>query len=186
MHYKNGREAKNGDKVLFLNEYQASIGVLYDAQAGNDFCNGNLAPISAICCPNLKDCLHLDDVKAMLADQPESFGVKGEPGQFDVATLYADITGGIAAIRASDWWKAFGYFADAAKMISGLQIPPRPLMLSAVECPYSDLETCCNYLEQQAAALKSMKADPSGAAPWGQLVVLLPALLDVLKLIFGK
>jgi hypothetical protein len=35
MHYKNGRPAKNGDKVVLLNDYgRAMIGILYDAQAG--------------------------------------------------------------------------------------------------------------------------------------------------------
>ena len=47
MHYKNGREAKNGDKVVFISPYGAAmIGILYDAKAGNDYCNGKLAPIS--------------------------------------------------------------------------------------------------------------------------------------------
>lgn len=65
MHYKNGREAKNGDKVVLINDWGgAVVGILYDATAGNDFCNGKLAPISTNDpCPNLKECLHLDDVK---------------------------------------------------------------------------------------------------------------------------
>ena len=68
MHYKNGREAKNGDKVVLLPSYGAPvIGILYDAQAGNDFCNGKLAPIKpGDPCPNLKECLHLDDVLAAI------------------------------------------------------------------------------------------------------------------------
>ena len=42
MHYKNGREAKNGDKVVLLPSYGAPvIGILYDATAGNDLCNGH-------------------------------------------------------------------------------------------------------------------------------------------------
>ena len=36
MHYKNGREAKNGDKVVLVSDYAAVIGILYDATAGND------------------------------------------------------------------------------------------------------------------------------------------------------
>jgi hypothetical protein len=69
MHYKNGREAKVGDKVVLLSDYSAVIGILYDATAGNDFCNGKLAPISpSDPCPNLKECLHIDDVKAALKD----------------------------------------------------------------------------------------------------------------------
>jgi hypothetical protein len=64
MHYKNGREAKNGDKVVLIPSYGSPvIGILYDATAGNDFCNGKIAPIAPNDpCPNLKECLHLDDV----------------------------------------------------------------------------------------------------------------------------
>lgn len=68
MHYKNGREAKNGDKVMIVDGYNAGVsGILYDAVAGNDHCNGKLAPIPANApCPNLKECLHFDDVKAAI------------------------------------------------------------------------------------------------------------------------
>lgn len=64
MHYKNGREAKNGDKVVQVNGYGApKIGILYDAVAGNDTCNGRLAQMSQNDpCPNLAECLHIDDV----------------------------------------------------------------------------------------------------------------------------
>lgn len=66
MHYKNGREARNGDKVVLVPEWEGGvpvIGILYNATAGNDYCNGRLAPISpSDPCPNLKECLHLDDV----------------------------------------------------------------------------------------------------------------------------
>lgn len=75
MHYKNGREAKNGDKVVLIPTYGSPvIGILYDAQAGNDFCNGKIAPISPNDPgPNLKECLHLDDVlKALPAEVPDS------------------------------------------------------------------------------------------------------------------
>ncbi len=66
MHYKNGREAKNGDKVLLIPSYGGPIaGVLYDAVAGNDFCNGRIAPTSpSDPMPNLKEVLHIDDVNA--------------------------------------------------------------------------------------------------------------------------
>ena len=72
MHYANGRPAKNGDMVVLLQPKGYSgpnvIGILYNAQAGNDLCNGQLA----IChsndpCPNLSECLHVDDVKAALS-----------------------------------------------------------------------------------------------------------------------
>jgi hypothetical protein len=69
MHYKNGREAKNGDKVILLPSYgNPMVGILYDAVAGNDYCNGRLAPTSVgDPCPNLKECLHLDDVMGVLS-----------------------------------------------------------------------------------------------------------------------
>jgi hypothetical protein len=70
MHYKNGRPAKNGDKVVYMPSYGAPlvVGILYDATPGNDACNGMLAPIRpGDPCPNLAECLHLDDVKAALA-----------------------------------------------------------------------------------------------------------------------
>ena len=64
MHYKNGREAKNGDKVVLFPSYGAPVtGILYDATAGNDYCNGRIAPTSPNDpYPNLKECLHFDDV----------------------------------------------------------------------------------------------------------------------------
>jgi len=70
MHDKNGREAKNGDKVVLIPTYRSPvIGMLYDAQAGNDYCNGRIAPISpSDPCPNLKEVLHLDDVLSALPD----------------------------------------------------------------------------------------------------------------------
>jgi len=84
MHYKNGREAKNGDKVVLIPEYPKDangrslgtpvVGILYDAQAGNDYCNGKIAVIKPNdSCPNLKECLHLDDLlKAIPAEVPDS------------------------------------------------------------------------------------------------------------------
>ena len=75
MHYKNGREAKIGDKVMLIPSYGSPvIGILYDAVPGNDFCNGKIAPVSpSDPCPNLKEVLHFDDiVKALPADVPDS------------------------------------------------------------------------------------------------------------------
>lgn len=69
MHYKNGREAKNGDKVVcWTGGSQAPVvGVLYDAQPGNDYCNGKLAPmLPSDPMPCLNQCLHLEDVEALL------------------------------------------------------------------------------------------------------------------------
>ena len=71
MHYKNGREAKNGDKIVMIPIYSGAnpmVGILYDAVAGNDTCNGRIAPVSnSDPYPNLKECLHLDDVHSALA-----------------------------------------------------------------------------------------------------------------------
>ncbi len=75
MHYKNGREARNGDKVILIPQYGAPvIGILYDATAGNDYCNGKIASVSPMDpCPNVKECLHLDDVlKALPVEVPDS------------------------------------------------------------------------------------------------------------------
>ena len=70
MHYRNGREAKNGDKIVFLgygeNKIQA-IGVLHDAVPGNDHCNGSIAPTStAVVGACLCDCIHVDDLAELL------------------------------------------------------------------------------------------------------------------------
>lgn len=66
MHYGNGREAKNGDKIVLISQHGLPVtGILYDAVAGNDYCNGNIAPFNAgYYCVNLKECLHWDDVLA--------------------------------------------------------------------------------------------------------------------------
>jgi len=70
MHYKNGREAKNGDKVMLIPSYGSPVvGILYDAVAGNDFCNGKIAPTSpSDPCPNLKEVLQLEDALKAIAD----------------------------------------------------------------------------------------------------------------------
>ena len=72
MHYRNGREAKNGDKIVKLDEKGTvvSFGVLHSAVPGNDYCNGNIAIVQA---PNdyacMVDCLHVDDVAAILTEK---------------------------------------------------------------------------------------------------------------------
>lgn len=73
MHYKNGREAKNGDKVVLVASYgPPTIGILYDAVAGNNYCNGKLAIIApSDPTANLAECLHWDDVKTAI-DNDES------------------------------------------------------------------------------------------------------------------
>jgi len=73
MHYRNGREAKNGDKIIQLSMDEKgqviAAGVLYDATPGNDYCNGHIAPIqqqvSGAC---MCDCIHVDDLAKYLTD----------------------------------------------------------------------------------------------------------------------
>lgn len=67
MHYKNGREAKNGDRVMIFRSYGApKVVILYGATAGNDLCNGYLAEMKqGDTIANLSECLHLDDVKSV-------------------------------------------------------------------------------------------------------------------------
>lgn len=75
MHYKNGRPAKNGDKVILISPYDKTpvAGILYDATAGNDYCNGRIALTSpSDPCPNLKECLHVDDVEGKPYVAPEA------------------------------------------------------------------------------------------------------------------
>lgn len=77
MHYKNGREAKNGDRIVMFPNGLAKVGdvpvsgILYGATPGNEFCNGNiLTPgASGVHYANLKECLHADDIfKAIIPD----------------------------------------------------------------------------------------------------------------------
>ena len=73
MHYRNGREAKNGDKVVqlsFEGGKIVNVGILHDANPGNDYCNGSIAPICAtLAGACMCDCLHMDDVAAMFQEK---------------------------------------------------------------------------------------------------------------------
>jgi len=76
MHYRNGREAKNGDPIVSLMGGPGEIvavGVLRDAVPGDDYCNGHVQqgckpdvndPVACLC-----DCLHVDDVAAILIEK---------------------------------------------------------------------------------------------------------------------
>ena len=70
MHYRNGREAKNGDMIVQISYDGAlnAVGILYGATPGNDYCNGLIAPVttSGAC---LCDCLHMDDIIALLKEK---------------------------------------------------------------------------------------------------------------------
>lgn len=79
MHYRNGRVAKNGDKVVHLDYSNAQViafGVLHSATPGNDHCNGSIAPIQPTNqCACLCDCIHVDD----LADLLKAAGLDKRP-----------------------------------------------------------------------------------------------------------
>lgn len=70
MHYKNGRPAKNGDKVVLIPDWVGGVpvaGVLVDAKPGITHCNGYLAPIThGIQAADLSRCLHVDDFQALM------------------------------------------------------------------------------------------------------------------------
>ena len=89
MHYGNGREAKNGDKVVFLGYGGPMVGILYDATAGNDYCNGKIAVTkSNDPCPNLKECLHIDDVLALFP--PHTNAAEAQSGMFAIIPKVPD------------------------------------------------------------------------------------------------
>ena len=71
MHYRNGREAKNGDKMVRLEGGKiVSFGVLHSSTPGNDYCNGNIAPAQPVvdyAC--MVDCLHVEDLAAILSEK---------------------------------------------------------------------------------------------------------------------
>jgi len=72
MHYRNGRIAKNGDKIVQLSHDGKikQFGVLYDAVEGNDYCNGTIASIQHVvtgAC--IVDCLHVDDLAELLKEK---------------------------------------------------------------------------------------------------------------------
>lgn len=81
MHYRNGKEAKNGDKIVSLgaNGEIIAVGVLHSAVPGNDYCNGSIAPIqnpqygACIC-----DCLPVEDVAELIKEKGLEKRVEGK------------------------------------------------------------------------------------------------------------
>ena len=79
MHYRNGREAKNGDPVVQLSTTGGRVtasGTLIAATPGNDYCNGTIVfgggsagPVTGGTGACLCDCLHADDLAAILAEK---------------------------------------------------------------------------------------------------------------------
>lgn len=72
MHYRNGREAKNGDKIIQLdhNGNIMAFGILHSAITGNDYCNGSIAPIqNTITLACICDCLNIEDILLFLKEK---------------------------------------------------------------------------------------------------------------------
>lgn len=72
MHYRNNREAKNGDIIVQIGADGkiTALGALYNATPGNDYCNGSIAPIqSAVVGACMCDCLHIEDLAALLVEK---------------------------------------------------------------------------------------------------------------------
>jgi len=71
MHYRNGREAKNGDTIVQLNGGKIeAFGVTCGNTPGNDYCNGMLlVKQTNPLCACLVDCLHIEDIEKMIAEK---------------------------------------------------------------------------------------------------------------------
>lgn len=72
MHYRNGREAKDGDKVVRLGGGNIeAFGVLHSTRPdGGSHCNGSIAQVQSLneyAC--LCDCLHVDDLAELLKEK---------------------------------------------------------------------------------------------------------------------
>lgn len=80
MHYKNGREAKIGDRIVGADSMGHPVaGILVNAQAGSETCNGAVVPFnSPTWTITLGDCLHVDDFKAQ--SKPQSAAAEERTG----------------------------------------------------------------------------------------------------------
>lgn len=71
MHYKNGREAKVGDKVIIPRGNDSFIGVVVELLPGAETCNLYAVPLRDVqLADSCKDCVHLED--ALSVSEPEA------------------------------------------------------------------------------------------------------------------
>lgn len=78
MHYKNGREAKQGDRVFAMNNGTAISGILHDLKPGSSSCNGRLAATSQNDpYVTIGECLHADDIASAIASAKAPMQVGG-------------------------------------------------------------------------------------------------------------
>lgn len=75
MHYKNGREAKEGDQMVGVDTNGKAVGgTLVNLLSGSETCNGNVLPANILWTlplVSVKDCLHIDDMESTPCDSPE-------------------------------------------------------------------------------------------------------------------
>lgn len=72
MHYRNGKEAKNGDKIVQIGADGKieAVGVLHSAVPGNDYCNGYIAPTqSPVTIACMVDCITVEDLAEILKEK---------------------------------------------------------------------------------------------------------------------
>jgi hypothetical protein len=99
MHYKNGRPAKDGDRIVNLTT--GLSGLLYGSQPQSQSCNGRLAECrSSDAYITIGECLAIEDVaKATVPDSTASCdGVK----KYDIAGIESERRNGYA------WYGAWG------------------------------------------------------------------------------
>lgn len=67
MHYKNGREAKAGDKIVCIDNGQVVTGIIHSLQAEAKTCNGRVAATTqSDAYVTVGKCMHVDDVLAQM------------------------------------------------------------------------------------------------------------------------
>ncbi len=71
MHYKNGREAREGDPVILLNNGRTTVGKVHSIIAGTSTCNCTVAEpvtggIQQLTCRTLRDMHHAEDAHCVI------------------------------------------------------------------------------------------------------------------------
>ncbi len=77
MHYKNGRNAQVGDKVLVFNGNHTFIGIVAQTLPGAASCNLYVVPMRETQLTSAIECLHIEDIsKAEIPDSRPSLREK--------------------------------------------------------------------------------------------------------------
>lgn len=94
MHYKNGRPAREGDKVVCLVNNNFVAGILHSTNPNANTCNGRVTPMgSNDPWVSVKDCLHLDDIAASAERLPALFN-ETQPVAVNPGGLIPDVVAG--------------------------------------------------------------------------------------------